>query len=74
MERHRRAALRICDVHVADGGRYHGMPQDVLHLGQVHTSFQQIGSTAMPKLDLFVFSGLWSGRWESNPRPKLGKL
>jgi hypothetical protein len=20
------------------------------------------------------FAGLWSGRWESNPRPKLGKL
>ena len=24
--------------------------------------------------EMLCFLGIWSGRWESNPRPKLGKL
>jgi hypothetical protein len=44
MERHRGAALRIGDVHIAHRGRYDAMPQDALHLRQVHARLQQIAA------------------------------
>jgi hypothetical protein len=40
MEHHRRAALRIGDVHIADRGSDAAMPEHALYLGQVHAGFQ----------------------------------
>ena len=50
MERHRRTALRIGNMHIAHGGGDAAMPQNALHFRQMHAGLQQIGSAAMPKL------------------------